>query len=350
MFIAATVVLFVGMTKIKSDSTVESWFDKDDPVFSAYNDYHAQFGSEDGLIIVYKAKDGNVFSRESLEAARRIRDELYYHRQAQDDEKSPLDHIVRVNSLINIPVMTAKQDLLISKPLVGETVPATQQELEQIRKTAQTQQGIELKYFSKDLRYGGMMVDTDFGAIPCEYNEDTVGTVTAADINIDEMMSVDSEPVEEQSPCFKPTDMRDYEDLNAAVKNILYKPEYASHFEYYLAGNTAESEYQKLQQKEMGVLYLIALVIMVILLWFFFRSLSAVVWAMSIVVLTTIWTIGVSGYIGFTITPFIILTALLLLTVSMADAIHLMSSSERKAAIIGRHCAWHTRRQVSPVC
>jgi hypothetical protein len=325
-FAAVTVVLFIGMTQIHTDLTVESWFKKDDPSFVAYDNYHAQFGSEDALLVVYKPKDGNVFSAKSLETVRRIRDELYYHRSGlQDDAKSALDHIVRVNSLVNVPVLTAQGDVLVSRPLVGSSVPTSPEALEQIRRTAQSQENISLRYFSEDLKYGGMIIDTDFGAVPCDYDEAAARDMTIGDVTMAELTFDDSDAAT-QDHCFKPTDMRNYEALNAAVKAVLYQPEYASHFEYYLVGNTAESEYQKLQQQEMGQLYLLAIVIMIVLLWVLFRSFAAVAWAMLIVVLTTIWTMGISSFLGLTITPFIILTAFLLLTVSMADAVHLMSS------------------------
>lgn len=323
-FAAVTAVLFMGMTRVRSDLTVESWFQKDDPSFVAYDSYHAQFGSEDGLVVVYKPKDGNVFSAKSLETVRRIREELYYHRSTLNDgEKTALDHIVRVNSLINVPVLTAQGDVLVSRPLVGNSVPSSPEALEQIKLNALSQPGIALRYFSRDLQYGGILIDTDFGAVPCDYNE-AERNVTPGEVTMGELSFDDSEAP--QDHCFKPTDIRDYEALNAAVKAILYKPEYASHLEYHLVGNTAESEYQKLQQQELAQLYLLAIVTMIVLLWFLFRSLAAVAWAMTIVILTTVWTMGISGFLGLTITPFIILTAFLLLTVGMADAVHLMSA------------------------
>jgi hypothetical protein len=76
----------------------------------------------------------------------------------------------------------------------------------------------------------------------------------------------------------------------------------------------------------MAALYGVAIIIMVALLWLLFRSLSAVAWAFTIVILTSVWTMGISGFLGLTITPFIILTAFLLLTVGMADTVHLLSS------------------------
>ncbi len=326
LFAATTALMVVGATRLRSDLTVESWFEKDDPEFVAYDNYHATFGSEDGVLIVYRAKDGDVFSAQSLDAVRRIRDELYYHRSAaQPGTQSPLDHIVRVTSLINVPVLTVEKDLLVSRPLVGDSVPASQAALDRIRATALAQGDIPLRLVSRDHKYGAIIVDTDFGAIPCDYDQQASQATHSSSLALGALTFDDSGPAAAKH-CFKPTDMRDYEALNAAIKAVIDKPEYAARLEYYMAGNTAESEYQKLQQEEMAALYLVAIVIMVVLLWLLFRSLSAVTWAFTIVILTSLWTMGLSGFLGLTITPFIILTAFLLLTVGMADAVHVMSS------------------------
>jgi len=325
-FAIIAAVLFVSATRIQTDFTVDSWFNKDDPTFSAYDGYRAQFGSEDGLVIVYKAKDSNVFSAQSLEAVRRIRDELFYHRaQLKNGQPSALDHIVRVTTLVNVPVLRVQGDTLISRPLVGNTVPTSASELDEIRRTAEAQEDVPLRYFSRDLHYGGILIDTDFGAVPCEYDEKAAASTTAADRTIQDLTFDSAGADDAAHPCFKPTDMRDYQALNAAVKAILYKPEYAGHFDYYFVGNPEEAQYTQVREQEMGHLYLAAIAIMIVLLWLLFRSLSAVVWGISLVVLTTVFTFGVSAFLGLTLNPFVILTAFLLLTVGMADAIHLMS-------------------------
>jgi uncharacterized protein len=324
-FVITTAVMVFGATKMRSDLTVESWFEKNDPEFLAYDNFHAQFGSEDGVLIVYKPKDGDAFSAKSLEAVRRIREELYYHRSTmQPGGRSALDHIVRVNSLINVPVLTVEKDLLVSRPLVGDTVPTAPAALEQIRKTAMAQDDITLRLVSRDHTYGAIIVDTDFGAVPCDYDQEAAKAAQSGSLAMGALTFDDNGGSDKH--CFKPTDLRDYEALNAAIKAVIEKPEYAGQLQYFMAGNTAESEYQKLQQQEMAALYGVAIIIMVALLWLLFRSLSAVAWAFTIVILTSIWTMGISGFLGLTITPFIILTAFLLLTVGMADTVHLLSS------------------------
>ena len=62
VFLALLAASNFGIGKLRMDMTIEGWFAKEDPTLVAFNRYHAQFGSEDGVYIVYKPKDGDVFS------------------------------------------------------------------------------------------------------------------------------------------------------------------------------------------------------------------------------------------------------------------------------------------------
>jgi len=318
-FIAATAVCIFGLSKMRTDMTIEGWFQDDDPTKIAYNEFHAQFGSEDGMYIIYKPKDGDVFSAKSLNAVKGIRNELINFRSnLKEGEVSPLEHIVKINTLINATVLTVEGDFLRAKPLVGTTVPTSQVELDEIRKTAESQSKFPLQYFSKDMKYGGIYIETDFGAIPMDADQKSDNMV------IDDMTQ-ETVKKAEKPVRFKPTDQADYIRLNDAINSILDKPEYANQLEYYPVGNTPAAEYDAKMVEEMGMLYMAAIVIMIVLLWFFFRSFSAVTWSLLIVILSTIWTLGISALLGLTVSGFLILTILLILTVGIADAVHIMS-------------------------
>lgn len=318
MFLAFLGLCIYGLGQMRMDMTIEGWFEKTDPGLIAFHQYHAQFGSEDGLYIVYKPKDGDVFSRASLEAVRGIQNELINFRNGlKPDEKSPLEHIVKVNTLVNGPVLTADGDVLQAKPLVGNRVPETPEGLAAIKATAQAEKQFPLQYFSRNQQYGGIYIETDFGAIPVE-PQNVSGDIT---MSMEPGSGSDETAVE-----FKPTDMTDYYNLFEAVKAIIQKPQYAQHLDYYAVGNTAAAEHDLRQVEEMGNLYMAALGIMVILLWFLFRSASAVIWSLLIVIVSTVLSLGVAGLLGLTVTGFLILTFLLILTVGIADSVHTLSA------------------------
>ena len=48
-----TVIMAIGVGKVTFDMTLDSWFDESDPVIIALDEFRRQFGSDDGLFIVY---------------------------------------------------------------------------------------------------------------------------------------------------------------------------------------------------------------------------------------------------------------------------------------------------------
>ncbi|RSZ60407.1 MMPL family transporter [Massilia atriviolacea] len=320
-FVLATAFMFAGLGRAKFDASIEGWFEADDPTIVAFDWFHHEFGSDDHLYIVYKPKDGNVFSEASLKTLKAMQDELAAKVAAvKEGDSSPLNHVVKVTSLINAPVLRAEQDALISKKLVGNTVPGTQAELDEIRRVALSQKSFPLLYFSKDNKYGGIMVETNFGAIPVE------SAVATADLAFSDLTFDDpGAAAKERRPKFKPTDMPDYIALMDAVKSVLNKPAYARHFEYFPVGSTAMAEFNWAMVTEMGMLNVAALCIITLLLWFLFRSLSAVVWPVVIVVLSVIWMTGITAWLGLPITSFVMIAVMLTLAVGVADTVHVLA-------------------------
>jgi predicted RND superfamily exporter protein len=329
VFIALTVFAAFGLQRTEFDMTMEGWFSDDDPMKVALDEFHAEFGSDDGVFIVYKPADGDVFSPASLKAVKGIREDLLSFRlRLQDGETSALEHIVRINALVNATVLTTEEDSLVSRQLVGRHIPTSQLEVDQIRATAEAQKNFPLLYFSRDAKYGGIFIETDFGTIPLDSEEGIAEEGEEDEFGEEaeegEMDMADDSVVVER-PRFKDTDMNEYLDLMTAINEVLNKPEYADHLEYYPIGNAPMMDYGMELMAEMGPMYSAMLLIMMVLLWVLFRSLSAVVWPISIVVLSTVWLVGVTGWLGITITTMLMLTVMLILAVGTADAVHIIS-------------------------
>ncbi len=319
VFLALLAASIFGISKLRMDMTIEGWFDKEDPTLIAFNRYHEQFGSEDGVYIMYRAKDGDVFSPASLEAARGIQDDLINFRaKLKQGEESALKHIVKVDTLVNASVLSVDGDALISRPLVGDRVPTSAAELAAVKTAAEAESQLPLQFFSRDHKYGGIYIETDFGAIPVDAEAVTDDTTLS--------MEQTTAPAEEKPVEFKSTDQADYLKLFEEIKKIINKPEYARHMEYYVVGNTAAAEHDLKMLEEMGNLYIAAFAIIMLLLFFLFRSVSAVVWSMLIVILSTVFTLGTSGLLGITVNGFLILTILLILTIGIADSVHMLTS------------------------
>nr|AEH59111.1 exporters of the RND superfamily-like protein [Lysobacter sp. ATCC 53042] len=332
--IAATAFAIAGLGRVRFDMTIEGWFADNDPTIVAMDGFRSRFGSDDHLYIVYKPKDGDVFSHDSLAAVRKLREDLL-QRSLDAPDGSPLKRIVKITTLANAPVLKVEEDALVSRNLVGAQVPSSPEELAEVASTALQQRSLPLQYFSKDHKYGGILVETNFGAIPVDFEARTAKPAEAsatgaagAETGVDNLsMSFDGKAVEERVR-FKPTDLGDYLGFINEVKLSLNKPEFASRFDYYPVGNPASTEYNMQVLQEMGTLYLAMLVIMVAVLWFLFRSFSGVLWPSLVVILSAVWTIGFASWLGVTFTAFLILTVVMILVIGIADSIHILSGYE----------------------
>ncbi len=338
-FIAVTVFLSFGLTRIEFDMTLEGWFNEDDPTKKALDEFRAEFGSDDGIYIVYRPKDGNVFSEKSLKAVQGIREDiLNFRTRLKPDQVSKLNHIQRVNSLVNAPVLSVDSDALVSRRLVGQHIPSDPKELLGIQKLAESQKNFPLLYFSKDRKFGGLFIETDFGAIsmdatsPAQASSDrgrdaelTFEDDFQTDFEIDDSPMEADEQWTKKEARFQSADMDDYLGLMKDINDIIYNPEYATHLEYYLVGNAPLTEFSMEIMAEMGPMYSVMLGIMIFLLWLLFRSFCAVIWPLLIVILSTVWTVGITGWMGATITTMLMLTVMLILAVGTADAIHILS-------------------------
>ena len=68
LFFIITIIMATGLPRVQTDASVFSYFQKNDPVRRAYDQYRSVFGGDENLYIVYEAKDGDVFSETSLKA------------------------------------------------------------------------------------------------------------------------------------------------------------------------------------------------------------------------------------------------------------------------------------------
>ena len=75
-FVVATAFFAFGASRAKFDTAIEGWFEKDDPLIVSFDWFHNDFGSDDHLYIVYRPKDGDVFSERSLATLRDFHREL----------------------------------------------------------------------------------------------------------------------------------------------------------------------------------------------------------------------------------------------------------------------------------
>ena len=332
-------------TRTELDMTTDSFLDQEDPSMLALNEYRRQFGSDDSVFLVYRAKDGDVFSRESLLAIQQLTDDLRYWQQLRPEDYpdaingidldfNELNHVRRVQSIANLRFQENQGDTLLSNRLVPEQLPESDDELAAIKTRALNQQDYLLAFYSADARYGAVMIQTDFGAQPVEGYEPAVNATDivlddsfidfdafAADDNFD--LDFD-ESAQIQEVSFEPVDMLGYTNFHLMTKALYEK--YDEQFEFFPVGNPPMMEFMMDTLSQMQVLGLVMILIFTLLLYILFRSFSAVLWPMVTIAASMAWTWGFTVWLGVTISQMISLTVLLVFAVGIADCVHVMSA------------------------
>ena len=344
--IALTLFFVFGIaTLTRFDMTTDSFLDSEDPSILALNEYRRQFGSDDSVFLVYEARDGDVFSRQSLSAIQALTEDLQnwdtlnredYPRQIRGTliDFDELKHIRRVQSIATLRVQKNEGDTLLSQRLVPSLLPDSEAELAEIKAAALAEQDYLLGFYYADARYGALLIQTDFGAQP---SEDFTPAVNSDDVSLADSFSTatldddyagfdltfdESAVVDEID--FSPTDMAGYTDFYNASSTVFEK--YQDDFEFFAVGNPPLMEFMLSILTQLAYLGVAVVLIFFFLLWVLFRSFSAVVWPLVTIAVSMIWTAGITVWLGITISQMIGITALLVFSVGIADCVHVMSA------------------------
>ena len=333
----STVIMGYGATRFVVDTSYESWFSEEDPAVKSLNEFREQFGSDDGLFIVYEAKDGDVFSNQSLSLISEITEVLDNDEQISDETwleqygltskvAETLKHIKRVQSLTNIRIQKNENDVLSAPLLVPKIIPRDINLLSEIKSEADKQSSLPLFMFSKDYRFGAISITTDFGTIPLIENQNEEQSLFYDDDWSDDFEdSVDDQAVL-QKVKFKDIEPGLYIPFMQAVSAIYEQPRMLENFDFYPVGTSAMVELAWGTMIQAAFLLVGMLIIINLLLWTLFRSASAVVLPQLAIGLSILFVIGGLSWLNIASTTLIALTAMLVIAVGVADCVHVMSS------------------------
>ncbi|MCP3942357.1 MAG: MMPL family transporter [Desulfobacteraceae bacterium] len=332
IFIAITVVLGAEASKIIMDNSLDSFFKKDDPVKKEYDKFRTVFGGDEYIYVVYKAKDGDIFSDNSVKALKGFYDEITNYRlNLKPTDKSPFDHIVEVKSLINLKFLEASKDTLYSRSLIGDNIPENEVEREALRNKALNHPDYPYLYLSKDSKYGGILLRTDFNSEVVYEDSKTEpknqsGLFDEDEEEFSEGLYYSTTNNLTDHLTFKETEIAEYPYLVSALRKLMQKEEYTDALEFHAVGTPVMMDFfGDAVMKDLGKIMGLVLLIIIVMLWFLFRSFSAVVWPVSIVVITLLWATGIIGWSGIHMSIMFQIIIFMILAVGVADSVHIMS-------------------------
>ena len=333
----STIFMSFGATRFVLDTSFDIWFSESDPAIEALDEFRDQFGSDDGLFIVYEAKDGDVFSNKSLTLVSEITGVLDNYEQISDkvwlekygltsDIFDSLSHIKRVQSLTNIRIQKNEDDILSSPRLVPKNIPLDAKKLSEISLEADNQPSLPLFMFSKDHRYGAISITTDFGAIPViQKIDDDFSLFSDDDWSDDFDAGIDDNAIVQRIE-FQADEPALYIPFMKAITAITEQPKMTEHFKFYPIGNSAMISLAMDTLIQAAFLLVGMVIIINLLLWTLFRSASAVVLPQLAIGLSILFVIGGLSWMNLASTTLIALTVMLIIAVGVADCVHVMSS------------------------
>lgn len=345
VFVVFALVIGSGAVRFKLNLGFDAFFSQDDPVKVAYDRFRSIFGSDQSIYIIFEPKDPNasLFSPEVLKAVRGVQEDLLnYRRNLKPGEENPLDRMVDVKTIVNGNYLEAKGDALISRPFIGAEIPTDPRKLEALKEKALAYKDFRLSFVSKDARYGGILIRTDFGAVALtnegekgESGKEEEGKKTEGVSDEFEdfggEIDVAAKGVEvlarnelEQDYVFEEAAPPLFQAFMAQVRPVLEK--YSDTLAYYPVGMPVTQAYimdEMMPQisKVMGFSW----VFVAVLLLFLFRSFSAVIWPVLLIGLSAIMTVGTLGWIGLEMNLMINVVVLMVLVAGVADSVHILS-------------------------
>ena len=314
-----------GAGKITMDDSLESWFEKDSAIVKDKRQFEEYFGSNEDLYIVYRPKDQDVFSNTSLAALKKLQVALEQYTQPELPEPiRGLTHIRDIRSLYSEQITQVDGDDLFIRPFLPIAKSLTSDEIDLYRQAALANPDFVYKFVSPNGEYGGVAVKTNFGIAPVlEEVEDLDDQLLMVDFDSDLGLADQQQETSVESV---PLDYQAYSHFMASVRQVIAEAGVTDDLDIYYTGLPELISFQVQLQQEMGSIFLGLFLLIFAIALMIFRHPSIPVWTLLVIITTLIITLGVIGLSGMPLTSLSQAMLLLVILISVADVVHLVSA------------------------
>ena len=267
-----------GMRHIGFSNDYRVFFGKDNPQLIAFEEVEKSYTKSDNVMFVVSPKNKRVFTRRNLEAIQWLTNAAWQ-----------VPYSTRVDSITNFQHTKAVGDDLYVDNLVSEdAVSLTSARLREIKETALAETILLDRLVTKNADITGVNVSIQ---VP-QKDPKEVPEVAAY------VRKLRSEFLQQ------------YPDFNVGISGVV------------MMNNAFAEMGQRDAMTLTPIMYLIMIVIMAFLLRSFFSTLSA----LAVIMLSTITTMGIVGYLGIKLTPPSAIAPTIILTLAIADSVHILVS------------------------
>ncbi len=277
--VGALSAFFLGVLLTKGltfETDFKKFLPEDDPAVRRLNEAEATFGSQDLFLIALEAPEGEtIFRPETLKKFKELEERLA-EIVGVDEVRGPATAYVIYGTPDSVVVERAMK-----------RIPQTPEEVEQYRQRVMGDRTIRGWLLSEDGRAGAISVQLEVWADA-------------------------------------PTVVAQIEELIRPYRG----PE-----RIYLVGEPVLRSATALSMmRDLRVLTPFVVLVMVLVLWLSFRSVRGVVLPVSVVLVSTLWTVGSMALFGVPMTPFAVVLPVMLIAIGAADGIHILNKYYEEAA------------------
>lgn len=270
-----TVMLISGARFIGFATDYEVWFSDDNPELIDFKQLQNTYDKSDNVLILITPKNGDVFSRQTLESIEWLTKQAW-----------KIPYSTRVESLTNYQHTFSKGDDLIVADLVNNANSLSTSTLSNIKKVALTEPLLLHRIISEDAK------------------------VTAINVTVN---------LPKNSPAGTPTVTAYTRDLVAQLKER--NPDLQTH----LSGLVIlDNAFMEASQKDMGSLTLIMFGLIILGLVVFLRSITGTLSILAVIILSIMATVGAGGWFGVLLTPVSAGAPTIVMTIVVATSVHIL--------------------------
>ena len=278
LFLTVIVVLFLGKggENLAFSNDYRIFFGEDNPQLQAFENLQNTYTKNDNVMFVVSPKSGDVFQPKVLEALQEITEEAW---------QTP--YSIRVDSITNFQNTESEEDDLIVEDLVLELDDYSEKDLEHRKRVALNEPQLLNRIISKNALHTGVNVVIQFPGK--DLNKETPEVVAFAR-NLKEKM------------------LKKYPEIEIRLIGMVMM-------------NNAFAE---ASMKDMQTLVPLSFLMIAFTLILLSRSISATIITIFVIMFSIMAAMGTAGWLGIKLTPPSASAPTIILTLAVADAIHLI--------------------------
>ena len=269
-----TLICGYGAQNLKFSTNYRVFFSDSNPELKAFESFQSTYTKNDNVLFVIKKKgSGSIFNNSDLSAIKELTEQAWQ-----------IPYVIRVDSVTNFQHTSAIEDDLVVEDLITET-DAEETYYQSRLKIALEEPLLLNQSISKDGKVSAVNAVLQFA------EKDLMEVPQAINFALDIERKIEA----------------DYPNLEVYVSGVA-------------ALNNAFAE---AGMKDAGTITPIMFLVIFALVWLIIRAWSPTVAVLILIILSTMVGMGIGGYAGIELTPISMAAPTVILTLAVADAIHI---------------------------